>query len=643
MMWSEDRPDRLGTASFVGWHLLAAAVLLIAPLSVLLGESVWAIGPERVPVVVGLPIAYLLTVGLLRRGGRPAPTAARALVTLTLIMTPLLLVLLMVPSAWYSRRLLLAGIVLAAIFLTAPLLLSRLLIATAAMTAGVTLVLSHTVFAERPIASAVEVAAEPARTVRQQEMASGRGPLEATFYAGYIPTASQGGGIARLGDAWLIATGDGELHRVEWTAAADSLRVTQLPFRVPLNRDEFAAAVPPGVQAALFRVAHVLVRPRGDSLQIVASHYYWHGDRSCFVLRLSTLNLSGSELQWSAGESTWQTLYETTPCLPIRKGGGRGTPFAGAQIGGRLAVLAPGSLLVTVGDLMFDGVNAPEVLAQNQNVDYGKVLVVRDDGTAERFSMGHRNPIGIHVDAANRIWITDNGPRGGDALHELVRGANYGWPYSTHGTEYSESIWPLEPPPGWSAVQVRPAAFAWVPSIVPSNLIEVRQGPIDAWRGDLLIGTLSHTGLYRVRREADRVVYVERIGLERRIRDLIEADDGAVLIWADGGEIIRIAPASTPGAVALFNECTSCHATAAGAPPGIGPNLHGVYGRPIAARPDFTYSPALRGLSGHWLAGELKAFLADPHAFAPGTSKSMRPISDPEERAALVAYLEGLR
>ena len=55
---------------------------------------------------------------------------------------------------------------------------------------------------------------------------------------------------------------------------------------------------------------------------------------------------------------------------------------------------------------------------------------------AQIWSLGHRNPLGIAFDGAGRLWEIEMGPRGGDEVNLVVRGANYGWPRASNGTHY---------------------------------------------------------------------------------------------------------------------------------------------------------------------------------------------------------------
>ena len=164
-----------------------------------------------------------------------------------------------------------------------------------------------------------------------------------------------------------------------------------------------------------------------------------------------TIILSG------AAGPEWKTLYETTPCLPVRGEGRRhGIPFVGYLGGGRMALLDEQTLLLAVGDFGFDGVASVEAQAQNSATSYGKTIAINiADGRAALFPLGHRNPQGLFVDRSGTIWSTEHGPQGGDELNRLERDKNYGWPYATDGTDYGSFSWPLNKPDTQQATRRR--------------------------------------------------------------------------------------------------------------------------------------------------------------------------------------------
>ena len=93
-------------------------------------------------------------------------------------------------------------------------------------------------------------------------------------------------------------------------------------------------------------------------------------------------------------------------------------------------------------------------------------------------------------------------------------------------------------------------------------------------------------------------------------------------------------------------RCASCHAVAAGAPPGAGPNLAGVVGRRVGGDPGFDYSPVLeeaRQEGRVWDAALLERFLADPEEMFPGLWMGANGLRAAEDRAAVTAFLQAGR
>lgn len=219
-------------------------------------------------------------------------------------------------------------------------------------------------------------------------------------------------------------------------------------------------------------------------------------------------------------------------------------------------------------------------MAQDLKRPNGKVHRVWDDGRlpadnpfadqpdayASIWSFGHRNPQGLIFDLKGNLWDTEHGPRGGDELNLIRRGANYGWPTVSYGINYNGA--PLRTP--WPEIvsnqgrghegnvaDIAMPAFRWMPSIGACGLTVVQPGPkgeaFPAWRGDLLAGGLSGSNVDRLRVEvgADgvgRVVEREEIVHGRgRVRDVRCAPDGSIYVVLNGPDrIIRLAPVSTP-------------------------------------------------------------------------------------------------
>ena len=90
----------------------------------------------------------------------------------------------------------------------------------------------------------------------------------------------------------------------------------------------------------------------------------------------------------------------------------------------------------------------------------------------------------------------------------------------------------------------------------------------------------------------------------------------------------------------IFNKCTACHTIDAGGANGIGPNLHGVMGEAIGTgHGGFDFSDALKSVGGTWTFETMDAWLTSPKRFAPGTKMSFAGLSNGQERADLLLYL----
>ncbi|MGH8224243.1 MAG: PQQ-dependent sugar dehydrogenase, partial [Woeseiaceae bacterium] len=144
--------------------------------------------------------------------------------------------------------------------------------------------------------------------------------------------------------------------------------------------------------------------------------------------------------------------------------------------GGRLA-FHEGYLFVTVGD------RHHQDRAQDPDNHTGKILRIRDDGSvptdnpfaaehakhAANWTLGHRNPQGLAVEpGTNTLWSHEHGPRGGDELNVIRRGANYGWPVISWGFEYDGG------PIGKGIVSqegMEQPVWVWSRTIAPSDMM----------------------------------------------------------------------------------------------------------------------------------------------------------------------------
>ncbi len=163
------------------------------------------------------------------------------------------------------------------------------------------------------------------------------------------------------------------------------------------------------------------------------------------------------------------------------------------------------------------------------------------------WTTGHRNHQGLAFDLEGNLWDTEHGPRGGDEVNLIVKGANYGWPIKAFSINYSDT--PFRMPwnkPG-EDYDFKLPAFRWLPSIGASGL-DVANGPaFPGWRGDLLAGGLRGQNLDRFRMmDGEMIEREELIHNIGRIRDIRVHKDGTVYIALNQPDkIVRLVPADS--------------------------------------------------------------------------------------------------
>jgi cytochrome c len=89
----------------------------------------------------------------------------------------------------------------------------------------------------------------------------------------------------------------------------------------------------------------------------------------------------------------------------------------------------------------------------------------------------------------------------------------------------------------------------------------------------------------------------------------------------------------------VFKKCAACHNADPGGANALGPALFGTMGKSLAGHPGFAYSDALKGVGGTWDWEKMSAWLANPKKFAPGTKMTFAGLSNPQDRADLMLWL----
>ncbi len=195
--------------------------------------------------------------------------------------------------------------------------------------------------------------------------------------------------------------------------------------------------------------------------------------------------------------------------------------------------------------------------AQDMNSNLGKIVRLNEDGsvpsdnpfadkggvTAQIWTLGHRNLLGIAFDAQGRPWNQEMGPAGGDELNLVVKGKNYGYPIVSNGNHYDGKDIPDHPTrPEFEA----PKAF-WNPVISPAGLVIYSGTMFPKWQGNAFIGGLSSKALVRIEITGDSAREAERYDMGQRIREVEQGPDGALWLLEDerdggGGRLLKLTP-----------------------------------------------------------------------------------------------------
>ena len=163
--------------------------------------------------------------------------------------------------------------------------------------------------------------------------------------------------------------------------------------------------------------------------------------------------------------------------------------------------------------------------------------------------------------------------------------------------------------------------------------MEDRFNTIAGWTlfsGVVALGLSSVSGHYF---GADKEHRPEKMGYE--IAGVVSSEGGAKELPIE----TLLASADVAKGEASFKKCMACHTINAGGASGIGPNLHGIVGKPIGKIGGFAYSADIAGHGGNWDWANLNTWLTSPKKFAAGTKMSFAGLSNPEERANLMAYM----
>ena len=191
---------------------------------------------------------------------------------------------------------------------------------------------------------------------------------------------------------------------------------------------------------------------------------------------------------------------------------------------------------------------------QDINRDGGKIYRLNADGSIPKdnpfihkngakkaiYSYGHRNPQGMSKHPkTGKIWIHEHGPRGGDEINIIKKGANYGWPIITYGINYGGSkITNITAKQG-----MEQPVYYWTPSIAPSGMTFVTSPLFPELQNSLLVGSLKFQYLEVLTLKDNKVTKRERLFDNLgRMRCIRQGPDGYIYLAVEDLGIVKVFP-----------------------------------------------------------------------------------------------------
>ena len=326
----------------------------------------------------------------------------------------------------------------------------------------------------------------------------------------------RGAAITKLGDSKFLLGGGrngSNLYLYDLTTRSE-----QLIGRVILPNQR--------INDSRFAITDIAVLASDSkSASILISYPIYNKTSKCVVVKLSAYEVRLTEKPKLSKVKDW---FTSKPCVPVS---------AVQHAAGRLEVIDKASAYLTIGDLGFKKIGS-----KSARGDLGSVFKVKAN-KVEKISSGHRNQQGIVLIGTN-LYISEHGPRGGDELNLIKKGADYGWPTVTYGDKYGFFDYVKPSRPGTHKGFEKPLYY-WVPSVAPTELIQLPTSSTwGSWSEQLVMGTLANQSLIFIQLLAkQRVGAVVSVDVGQRIRDLEVTSTGSILATTDSGQLLLINPA----------------------------------------------------------------------------------------------------
>jgi glucose/arabinose dehydrogenase len=222
---------------------------------------------------------------------------------------------------------------------------------------------------------------------------------------------------------------------------------------------------------------------------------------------------------------------------------------SGAHFGSRIVFDNSGKVYLSLGD------RGSMQTAQQLENHNGCVIRLNDDGSipddnplvntpnakSEIWTYGHRNVQGMALNPiTGDIWTHEHGPKGGDEVNILIKGANYGWPLASYGIDYNGDTITQDT---FVAGTELPVHY-WIPSIAPCGMSFYNADSIPQWKGNLFLGALAGKHVNRLVFSQNKVLEEQRLLQNMaRFRAVKAGNDGYLyMVTEEPGMLLRFRP-----------------------------------------------------------------------------------------------------
>jgi aldose sugar dehydrogenase len=175
--------------------------------------------------------------------------------------------------------------------------------------------------------------------------------------------------------------------------------------------------------------------------------------------------------------------------------------------------------------------------SNNWGLHIGAVLKVSSEGMVKVLAKGLRNSLGLVV-ALNEIFISENGPMGGDLFTIVKEGDHFGWPTHSYGYTYTQKDKYQRP----MSPKFSEPSFYFTPSLGTSQLMFYNKSYFSRFEGKFLLTSMKTGSIYAIDYDIkkNRVKSYETFKVGNRIRDAAVGEEGFIWLLTDSAKIVRL-------------------------------------------------------------------------------------------------------